>query len=282
MKIELITDDIRPARHTIKYDGNVEVVGTIKAGARLEVNGDIGVFGNVEDAEIIAAGNVMIDGGFLGSGSGRIACSGAFRARFVQGQRIEAGGDIKVDKGLISSTVFTSGRVIVGKAGGIVGGEIHAYNGVETGCLGSPRPVTTVIEVGIDPAISMRIEELEREAMTLAGKRIRYIKDITFVGSQDDAQAAEMMKDLKAASSAVQAELVSLGEEIINLRGSSELARDATVVAREASYPPLDILMCFSKIVSESETGPVVFRLMDDRIILDTWNLGWQDNGKQH
>jgi uncharacterized protein (DUF342 family) len=280
MKIELITDDIRPAGSTIKYDGNVEVVGTVKAGARLQVDGDIGVFGNVEDAEIVASGNVMIDGGFLGTGSGRVACSGSFKARFVQGQRIEAGGDVEVTKGLISSTVFTSGRVLVGRAGGIVGGEIHAYRGVEAGSLGSRRPVTTVLEVGIDPAVSMRVEQLEQETMALASRRIRYIKDLIFAASQDGRKYAETMKDLTAASSAVQAELVSLGEEIMKLRSSGELARDAAIVARERSYPSLDISICFSRIVNESETGPVVFRLMEDRIILDTWNLGWQDNGQ--
>jgi uncharacterized protein (DUF342 family) len=280
MKIELITDDIRPAGNTVKYDGNVEIVGTVKSGARLEVNGDVGVFGNVEDAEILATGNVMIDGGFLGAGSGRIACHGNFKARFVQGQRVEAGGDVRVAKGLISSTVYASGRVLVGKAGGIVGGEIHAYLGVEAGSLGGPRPVTTLLEVGADPAVSMRIEELQREAMTLAAKRIRYIKDLTFVSGQDGKGSEETMKDLKAASSAVQAELVSLGEEIMKLRAASELARDATVAAREKTYPPLDVSICFSKIVSESETGPVVFRLLEDRIVLDTWNLGWLDNGK--
>lgn len=275
MKIELITDDIRPARSTIKYEGNVEIIGTVKSGARLEVEGDVGIFGNVEDAEILAAGSVMIDGGFLGTGRGRIACQGSFKARFVQGQRIEAGGDVKIAKGLISSTVFTSSRVLVGRAGGIVGGEIHAYRGVEAGSLGSPRPVTTILEVGIDPAVSMRIDELEREAMTFASKRIRHIKDLTFVGSQEDRGSEETITDLTAASSAVQAELVFLGEELMKLRGASELARDATIAARERSYPPLDVSICYSKIVSESETGPVVFRLMDDRIILDTWNLGW-------
>lgn len=273
MKIELITDDIRPARSIIKYDGNVEIVGTVKSGARIEVDGDIGIFGNVEDAEITATGNVMIDGGFLGSGGGRIACRGSFKSRFVQGQRIEAGGDVRIAKGLISSTVFTSGRLLVGRSGGIVGGEVHAYRGVEAGSYGSPRPVTTILEVGIDPAVSMRIEELENEAMDLASKRIRYIKDLTFVASRDDAKSAGIRKDLTAASSAVQAELVSLGEEIMKLRGSSELAQNATVVARERTYPPLDVSICFSKIVSESQTGPVVFRLLEERIVLDTWNL---------
>ncbi len=280
MKIELITDDIRPAKSTVKYDGNVEIVGTVKSGARLEVDGDIGIFGNVEDAEILATGNVMIEGGFLGTGGGRIACHGSLKARFVQGQRIEAGGDVKITKGLISSTVFTSSRVLVGKSGGIVGGEIHAYRGVETGRFGSPRPVTTLLEVGIDPAVSMRIEELEREAMALVSKRIRYIKDLTFMGSQENARSEETVKDLAAASSAVQAELVSLGEEIMKLRMVSELARDATVIARERTYPPLDVSICFSNIKSESETGPVVFRLLDDRVVLYPLNLGWQENGK--
>ena len=88
------------------------------------------------------------------------------------------------------------------------------------------------------------------------------------------------MKDLTAASSAVQAELVSLGEEILKLRKASELAKDAMIIAREGTHPPLDVAICFSKILNETETGPVVFRLLDERIVLDTWNLGWQDNGK--
>ncbi len=279
MKIELVTDDIRPARGIIKYEGNVEIVGTVRSGARIEVEGDVGVFGNVEDAEIVAKGSVTIDGGFLGAGNGRIACTGGFRARFVQGQRIEAAGDVEVAAGLISTRVYASGRVVVGRSGGIVGGSIHAYQGVEAGTLGSPRPVTTEIEVGVDPAVSMRIEELEKGAMDLAAKRIRYIKDLTVMAVRDDGKAAEAMNDLTAASRAVQAELVFLGEEIMRLRGGSELDRCATVAARERSYPPLTVSICSSKIVNESETGPVVFRLMDDRIVLDTWNLGWHDDG---
>ena len=66
----------------------------------------------------------------------------------------------------------------------------------------------------------------------------------------------------------------------MKLRSASELARGATVIARERSHPPLDVSICFSKIVNESETGPVVFRLVDDRIVLGTWNPEWHDNGK--
>jgi len=282
MKIELITDDIRATGSTIKYSGNIEVVGSIRAGAKLEVEGDIGIFGNVEDADIIAHGNVMIDGGFLGTGGGRIACLGSFEARFVQGQRVEAGGDVRIARSLISSTVYTSGRVLIGKSGALVGGDVHAYRGVDAGVLGSPRPVTTVIEVGIDPAVRMRIEELEKEAMDLAAKRISYIKDLTFLAGQDKKSLPETREDLAAASDAVQAEMASLGEEIMRLRGSSELAPDATVVARERSYPPIDMTICFARIVNETETGPVTFRLMEDRIVLDTWNLGWLNNGKEH
>jgi uncharacterized protein (DUF342 family) len=279
MKIELVTDDIRRGRNTVKYEGNVEVVGTVRSGARIEVDGDIGIFGDVEDAEIRASGDVMIDGGFLGTGTGKISCGGGFSARFVQGQRIEAGGDVRVTKGVISSTVYTSGRLLVGETGAVVGGEIHAYRGAEAGVLGSKRPVTTRIEVGIDPAISMRIEELEWKAMELASRRIRYIKDITFVAGRPGAKPPDMMKDLTAASRAVQAELVSMGEEILKLRSDSSTDDGATVRARTRTFPPLDISICFSKIVNESETGPVVFRLMEDRIVLDTWNLGWHENG---
>ncbi len=279
MKIRLITEDLRPTRKTVEYQGNVEVVGTIKSGAKIAIEGDLAVYGNVEDAEVYVSGDTFIDGGFLGTGAGRIACGGNFEARFVQSQTVEARGDITVENGLMACNVYSGGRVFVKASDGkIVGGVVRAYRSVESPLIGSPRPVMTRIDVGVDPVLMLKVDELERRAMELTKKRIGFLKDLVFVSKTTEIdEAEEMRKDLDAACVALQAELMTVGEEIISLRKNAHLDKSATVTARRVCYPPLEISICFTTIVSEAKTGPVVFRLFEDRIVLDTWSLGLLD-----
>jgi hypothetical protein len=71
----------------------------------------------------------------------------------------------------------------------------------------------------------------------------------------------------------MQADIVAAGEAILEVRKSTELNRGAVVKIGKTSYPPLEISICFSKLIHDTPTGPVVFRLFEDRIIMDTWNL---------
>jgi uncharacterized protein (DUF342 family) len=280
--MKIIGEDIKRTRKPVTYDEDVEVLGTIGSGARVRVLGDIAVFGNVEDAEIDAQGRVTIGGGFLGRGRGRIVCGGDFRARFVQRQRVDASGDVVIAKSVVSSTVFSSGDVIVDDGiGSIVGGTVHAYGRVVAAGVGSPRPVMTRIDVGVDPVLALRIEDLEREAMELTRKRIGFLKNVAFVASGTSSRhSGDAVTDMRSAANAIEGDIVTVGERILELRKSARLNPDASVTVRKASYPPLEVSICFSKILNEAPTEPVTFRLLEDRVILDTWNLeGINDAG---
>jgi uncharacterized protein (DUF342 family) len=276
VSIKVLTEDIGPAPNIMTFEESVEVFGTMRSGARIHVDGNVTVYGSVEDATIDASGSVTIDGGFLGTGAGLIRCDGGFNARFVQGQRIEAKGDVGIESALLSSTVFSSSNVRVGQGQGkIIGGDVHAYGNVEAAVMGSQRPVTTRVEVGVNPVMTLRIERLEREAMGLTRKRIGFLKDLATASTRTEPTSqADSLVDMQAAADAIYGDLIAVSEEIINLRQRTRLNPDAAVVVQEASYPPLEISICFSRIMNEAVTGPVVFRLMEDRIIFDTWTLG--------
>jgi uncharacterized protein (DUF342 family) len=273
--MKVVTEDIRRRVGPEVYDENVRIDGAVRTGAGLKVHGDLAIHGNVEDAVIEADGRVRIYGGFLGSGAGKITCGGNFSATFVQGQRIDAGGNVAVEKAVISGTVFARGNVTVSSdVGAIVGGWIHAGGSVEAAVLGSRRPVQTRIEAGADPVVSRRIEALEREVMELTRRRMDLLKNAgTLSGGRMREVEDESDLDMKAASDAMQAGILAVGEEIAALRGTSAFNTKVTVKAHKACYPPLEITICLSKMLYDKEIGPVVFRLFDDRIILDTWNL---------
>jgi uncharacterized protein (DUF342 family) len=277
MKIRVVTEDIMRTKAPLRYCGNVEVIGTIRSGANLEIAGDLEVFGSVEDGVIEAEGSVFIEGGFLGTGKGNIVCGGDFQARFVQNQRVEAKGNVRVSKSLVSSNILSSGDILVGggKEGAIIGGRINAYGKIETGVIGSPRPVMTRISVGLDPVVAMRIAELEQDAMDLTNKRIGFVKDLDSIFAAGSGQSAEQATDLKAAADAIQADLMLVGMEIMDLRKTAGINPAGIVIAWQQSYPPVEISICTSSILNENPTGPVIFRLFEDRVVLDTWSIGY-------
>jgi uncharacterized protein (DUF342 family) len=273
--MKVVTEDIRRSSGFEVYHDSVDIDGTVRTGARLRVYGNLTVRGDVEDAVVEAGGDVRIAGGFLGMGAGSITCGGSLSAAFVQGQRIEAKGDVEIVRAIISATVFATGDVRTGREGGvIVGGRIHAGGCVESAVLGSKRPVQTRIEVGVDPVLALRIEKLEGEAMELTRKRIGFLKDMAAVatGSAVDCRR-ESALDMKTAADAMQADIVAAGEEIIEARKHTAINDRAVVKATKACFPPLELSICFSKLAYDKETGPVVFRLLDESIILDTWNM---------
>jgi uncharacterized protein (DUF342 family) len=269
-----VSQDLVRTTRPLEFDENLEVLGSIRSGARLEVRGNLSVAGDVEDARIVARGSVFIDGGFIGSG-GSVVCDQSFTARFIQGQRVEAGGDVVVEKGVLSGEIFASGRVTVeNPQGAIVGGRIHAGSSVEAAEVGSSRPVMTRILVGLDPVLGLKLETLEQEAMELTRRRVGLMKDALFVGgARSRSGSGEKLMDLKSASDAMHGDIVAVGEAIVEMRKSAAVRPDATVVVRSVSHPPLEVSIGFSKLMVERSTGPVTFRLFEDRIIEDTWNL---------
>jgi uncharacterized protein (DUF342 family) len=273
--MKAVTDDIRRSSVLETYEDDLKVEGTVRSGARLCVVGDLTVRGDIEDAHVEAGGSVVIKGGFIGTGRGKVACGGTFSAAFVQGQRVEAAGDVEIGNAVVSGTIFSRGDVRMGSEGegAIVGGAVHALGNVEASVLGSRRPVQTRIEVGVDPMLALRIDALEREAMELTKRKIGFLKDMATMANRPGSGADEgPVLDMKTAVDAIEAHIVAAGEEIIEARRTTSLNKRAVVSVSVASYPPLEISICFSRLLSDSTTGPVVFKLVEDRVVCGKWD----------
>ncbi len=276
-KVGLITEDIRRTPIPLTYDGSIEVLGTVRSGAHLQVAGDVSIYGNVEDAIIEAKGGVIIDGGFLGAGHGRIECEGCFRCRFIQNQRVIAKGNVEVERSAVSSTIFSSGSVVV--RGAMVGGEVHAFAGIETGMVGSKRPVMTRIETGLDPVVALRIEELESEAMALTKKRLGLLKNLRVLcDGGSEPKRIERATDLEAAADAIHGDVIAIGESIIRLRQEAKLNRNSMIIVSGCFYPPVELSVCFAQVCIDDEMTGVRFSLKGDQIICEPLTGGQRDD----
>ena len=153
--------DVDTSTGNIEYVGNVLVKGNVKTGFKVRAQGNVEVRGVVEGAEINASGNVTIARGFNGMGRGVINARGSVVLKFVENGTINCIGNVTAEA-IMHSNVTTEGSIeVTGKKGCIVGGTIKALGNVSAKTVGSEMGGDTVIDVGVDPSLKLKVQELE-------------------------------------------------------------------------------------------------------------------------
>lgn len=155
-------DNVGPATGNVEYDGNIRVLGNVAENFSIKAGGDIEIRGVVEGATIEAEGNITIARGMKGMGKGVLKAGNNIISKFFEMSEVEAGGFVETES-ILHSTVSAKTEIIVtGKHGFISGGRVSAGNLVRAKTLGTDMGATTIIEVGADPKLKVRLEELKK------------------------------------------------------------------------------------------------------------------------
>ena len=124
---------------------------------------------DVDAARLEAGGDIVVRGGIFGQEKGLpIRAGGTLTASICDGTDIRTGGDVFVSKEIINSKVYAGGRLMM-EQGVILGGEIHARNGISVKFAGSDLGVKTRISVGLDGAVIHAAQGLADRVQELQG-----------------------------------------------------------------------------------------------------------------
>ena len=136
--------------------GNIEVNGSliirdnVAPGFSIKTEGDIYVHGNIEDAYIECAGNLIVSGGIIGGPNSTIRVNGKMYSQFIRNANIICKGDV-LSQQLVNAEIAGNDRVIILEGKGvIIGGNVKALNGVWAKSIGSMSESKTTITVGRD------------------------------------------------------------------------------------------------------------------------------------
>ncbi|WP_297245824.1 DUF342 domain-containing protein [uncultured Brachyspira sp.] len=136
--------------------GNIEVNGSliirdnVAPGFSIKTEGDIYVHGNIEDAYIECAGNLIVSGGIIGGPNSTIHVNGKMYSQFIRNANIICKGDV-LSQQLVNAEIAGNDRVIILEGKGvIIGGNVKALNGVWAKSIGSMSESKTTITVGRD------------------------------------------------------------------------------------------------------------------------------------
>lgn len=155
--------DVDNSTGDISYEGNVLVRGNVRTGFKIQCSGDVEVLGAVEGATIVAGGQVVLHHGMQGMSKGMIVAKGNIITKFIESSRIHSEGFVE-SEAIIQSQVAAKGDIVVkGAKGNIIGGHVRSGTLVEAKTVGSPMGIATEIEVGLDPTIQDRYNQLKQD-----------------------------------------------------------------------------------------------------------------------
>ena len=152
-----IQGDVGLKTGNIDFRGDVIVHGNVPTGSVIRATGSITIDGTVEGALLEANKDIIIRGGVLGAGKGRLIAKGDVYVKFVEYAEVKAHGFVSAGSLINSKVVSYSNVILKGRHASIVGGVVHAATGVEAYNFGNKYGVKTEIYVGVSEEVKKQI-----------------------------------------------------------------------------------------------------------------------------
>ncbi len=261
-----IPKDVDLSVGNIDFKGDLEILGTIKAGMIVKATGNITVNKRVEAATVSAGKELLVRGGILGGGKAEISAIGNVFAQFIENAHVSSGGSIQADA-IVNSTITAYSDVnIYGKTSTIVGGSLKANRKIRTKYLGSETCVKTILEVGIDEKVNATLKELYAELQEEENELNKIERALELYKDKKDADPKMYMQLVrtKIEKTAEISRLRSLYDEI-NRR--IEIGKYAEVIVEKRVYPGVRLIIDGKATIIENEYEEIVFKRKGDKIL---------------
>lgn len=169
-----VKENVDNSTGDIKVVGNLVIRGMISPGFKVEAGNNIEVAGTVSSATLKAGGSIKLQGGITGS---ELHCEGDLKSRFIENCNLFVKGNIRADYVLNSNIKCGKSLKTEGSIAKIIGGRCLAGQNIEAHYIGSAANVKTSLEVGTDPIILDRQQELQAKIPELE-KQIGTLKPL--------------------------------------------------------------------------------------------------------
>lgn len=235
----------------VNFPGDIDVSGVVRDGFRVHCGGNAVFRDTLDASDVSVHGDLECRQGLIGRETALVRVGGSASARFIESCRIAARGEVRVVSAIVSSRVWTLGRVEAGDRGRIVGGEIWAARGVTCGVLGNHAGIHTVVKAGSDFAVQQRLDETRTRLEKLASRTSK-LKALARERPGARVEAA------LAASQREELELIQLVETLVDRLDVDE---GATVEIRQEVNPGVIVDICRVRLEIRERAGKCRFRL---------------------
>ena len=237
----LTVENVDVSTGNIEYEGSVVVKGVVSSNFSVKAGGNIVVKGIVEGATLDAGADIIMECG--AKAGGNITAGGNVVTKFIENATVNSRGGI-TSECILHSTVSSGTEITVtGKRGFIAGGKVTAADRITAKVLGSEMGANTIIEVGADPQLKVRLKDLQKN-ITSANKNLEGIKPtiegfskMLKAGAKFTPDQVANVKKLMEVNKTLNEQLVKDQEEYSELMEKLAESKEADVVVEGTAYP---------------------------------------------
>ncbi len=248
--------------------GSVSVNGSVLAGFRVEAPGNVVVKEVVENAVIIAGGDVQVGCGIVMDQGGHVEAGGGISALYAQNATLRAQGDVDVAHEINSCSVYAGRGVIATRGRGkIIGGLLRCGEGVVAKEIGSPLGVETTIYLGVNQKTEVNLarkKELEKTLQkiytSLGTGEIRAILE------NAPPEKRQIVAEVLKARIRCEQELRDIENAIVQEREDLQATSNLRIKALQMIHPDV-VIHCFKSRfkVAESLPGATIYYDVQER-----------------
>lgn len=269
-EVHTITGDVDNSTGNIEFNGNVRINGNVLTGFKVVAKGNIEIDGVVEGALIKSGGDLIIKRGIQGYNMAEIFSEGNILTNYIENSKIICEKDIKSEAIMHSETLCEGSVEVSGKKGLLVGGLCKAVKEINAKVIGSNMATTTLLEVGIDPRVREREEELRKLKKSTGLDIDKFGKMITLLKKLDNqGQLSEDKKEMLSMSITAKAQLeeqcIDIEDELEDIEEKIANFLDGKIKVQEIIYPGVRITMGNSKMrIDEPREHCMIYRDQED------------------
>lgn len=271
--VTTISGSVDQSTGNITCKGTLKVTEDIKSDFKVDVEGDLEVEGNVEDAEINCKGEVIIRGGFIGRGDGVINSEGNVTIKYILNQTIHANGDVTIGGEAVNAHVHAKNEInVLGQKGKIVGGTSTARKLIKAPVLGADAGTKTILKVAYDAKLMKEIKDIdgEMERLQADGNRVKEALVDLYklkLSNKLPKNKVEVFNKLDAFKRNLPQQLEALKQRKIELKEKFKSLIKAKIVAELQAFPGVQAHIGIKYKELQSERGPTLFEFYDDNIM---------------
>lgn len=269
-------DNVDNSVGNINFDGTVIVKKNVLNGFKITAKGDVQVNGIIEGGYIENTGNVIVKRGIQGYNKLVVRSLGNITSKFIENAKIISEKDIYAET-ILHSEVSCKGSVnLYGRRGLIVGGVVRSGKEICAKTVGSVMHTTTILEVGIDPEIKDRLENIKHEINVKENELKKIIKTYKLLerlkkANRLDNKKDQLYKKVEKTKIVLMEELERLNNEYMQLNKQIMSITEGKIKVLDVVYPGVKVIIGNSSFTVREEMKRCTFYIEGGEIKIGTY-----------
>jgi hypothetical protein len=259
-----IRGDVDYSTGNLDFVGSLIITGDVRGDFTVKVKGNLDVHGNMEDARIVAGGDVVLHKGCIGRGNGRVEAGGTIKVHHIMNQTISAAKDIILEKEAVNAKIETKGKFDARHAV-IIGGTIEAQDGADILDIGNAEGTKVQIRLGRRSKALERLATIEKD-LKQHEKQAAEVKDgiykLTIMqvnGAGWNEPKKELLAKLQLAQKAFPAQFEALTQERDALNADLHNESDITLNVHGTVFRNVVVDINGAKQMTDQELSEIQF-----------------------